>query len=204
MPAQRFLCRPDTAWIGRGTAFSTPKAKRRCTLLVVWYAEQEEPSSSPTCRRRTPDPAGTPCASGSNWASRYQEPGLEVGQDPSDPARISRHWLVLSVATLLALAYLDRSGTPPQAPAPIHRNPWRRTFSVRHGIDWLRAAPPRSALEPRLAAVNPGQNPSPTWRLLAMSHRKNPPCQPPPPEHRMYSFGFTPKSRNWGTFNSVS
>ena len=42
LPAQRFVSRPDTAWIGRG-AFSTPKAQRRCTLLVVWYSEQEEP-----------------------------------------------------------------------------------------------------------------------------------------------------------------
>ena len=43
LPAQHFVSRPDTAWIGRGTAFSTPTAKRRCTLLVVWYVEQEEP-----------------------------------------------------------------------------------------------------------------------------------------------------------------
>ena len=43
LPAQRFVSRPDTAWIGRGAAFSTPKAQRRCTLLVVWYSEQEEP-----------------------------------------------------------------------------------------------------------------------------------------------------------------
>ena len=43
LPAQHFVSRPDTAWIGRGTAFSAPKSKRRCTLLVVWYAEQEEP-----------------------------------------------------------------------------------------------------------------------------------------------------------------
>ena len=43
LPAQRFVSRPDTAWIGCGTAFSTPQAKRRCTLLVVWYSEQEEP-----------------------------------------------------------------------------------------------------------------------------------------------------------------
>ena len=35
LPAQRFVSRPDTAWIGRGTAFSAPGAKRRCTLLVV-------------------------------------------------------------------------------------------------------------------------------------------------------------------------
>ncbi|MCY4559744.1 MAG: hypothetical protein OXF79_25955 [Chloroflexi bacterium] len=43
MPARAFVSVPDTAWIGRGTAFSTAKAKRRCTLLAVWYAEQEEP-----------------------------------------------------------------------------------------------------------------------------------------------------------------
>ena len=43
LPAQHFVSRPDTAWIGRGTAFSTPNAKRRCTLLAVWYVEQEEP-----------------------------------------------------------------------------------------------------------------------------------------------------------------
>ena len=43
LPAQHFASRPDTAWIGRGTAFSSPTAKRRCTLLVVWYVEQDEP-----------------------------------------------------------------------------------------------------------------------------------------------------------------
>ena len=106
-----------------------------------------------------------PCASGSNWASK-----LALGPDRgaikslgwkwdktrrTDPARISRHWLVLSVATLLALAYGTRVEdahdrriapgnlrTPPKAPALIHRNPWRRTGRtvsvIRHGIDWLR------------------------------------------------------------------
>ncbi len=81
----------------------------------------------------------------------------------TDPARVSRHWLVLSVATLLTLAYGTRVEdandrrispsnlrTPPKAGpvldtgalAPTRRNPWRRprrTVSViRHGIDWLR------------------------------------------------------------------
>ena len=78
----------------------------------------------------------------------------------TDPARVSRHWLVLSVATLLTLAYgtrvedaNDRRVAPgnlrrppkalaPKALAPTHLNPWRRpgrTVSViRHGIDWLR------------------------------------------------------------------
>ena len=43
LPALRFVSRPDTAWIGQGTAFGPPTAQHRCTLLVIWYAEQEEP-----------------------------------------------------------------------------------------------------------------------------------------------------------------
>ena len=43
LPARTFVSRPDTGWIGRGTAFSDATVKRRCTLIVVWYAEQEEP-----------------------------------------------------------------------------------------------------------------------------------------------------------------
>ena len=73
----------------------------------------------------------------------------------TDPARISRHWLVLWVATLLALAYGTRVEdaqdrriapgnlrTPPKTLASNHRDPRSRparTVSViRHGIDWLR------------------------------------------------------------------
>ena len=73
----------------------------------------------------------------------------------TDPARVSRHWLVLSVATLLALAYGTRVEdahdrkiapgnlrTPPKSLASNHRDPRTRparTVSViRHGIDWLR------------------------------------------------------------------
>ena len=59
-----------------------------------------------------------PCASGSNWASK-PAPGHDRGAIKSlgwkwdktrrtDPARISRHWLVLAVATLLTLAYGTR------------------------------------------------------------------------------------------------
>ena len=39
LPAQAFVSRPDTAWVGSGTAFKGG-AKRRCTLLVVWHADQ--------------------------------------------------------------------------------------------------------------------------------------------------------------------
>ena len=86
LPARRFVSVPDTAWIGRGTAFGTPKAQRRCTLLVVWYAEQEEPWVILTDL--------PPQEVGPSWyALRFwielglqgpQEPGLEVGQDQKD------------------------------------------------------------------------------------------------------------------------
>ena len=99
----------------------------------------------------------------------------------TDPARVSRHWLVLSVATLLALAYGTRVEdahdrriapgslrAPPKALAPNHRDPRSRparTVSViRYGIDWLRRLLLKGRLWRRLAAARPGRNPSPTWR----------------------------------------
>ena len=81
----------------------------------------------------------------------------------TDPTRVSRHWLVLSVATLLALpngtrvcTVLDTGvedahdrriepgnlRTPPKALAAQHRNSWqepkRKVSVIRHGINWLR------------------------------------------------------------------
>ena len=43
LPARAFVPRPDTAWVGWGAAFGRGTAKPRCTLLAVWYTEQEEP-----------------------------------------------------------------------------------------------------------------------------------------------------------------
>ena len=158
LPAQRFVSRPDTAWIGRGTAFSTPKAQRRCTLLVVWYSEQEEPWIILT--DLAPDQVGPSWYALRFWIELGFKALKSLGWKwdktrRTDPTRVSRHWLVLSVATLLALAYGTRVEdaqerriapgnlrTPPKALAPNHRDPWSRparTVSViRHGIDWLR------------------------------------------------------------------
>ena len=93
LPAQRFVSRPDTAWVGQGTAFSTPKAKRRCTLLVVWYVEQEEPWIILT--DLPPKEVGVSWYALRFWIELgfkacprprpggHQEPGLAVGQDPA-------------------------------------------------------------------------------------------------------------------------
>ena len=166
LPAQHFVSRPDTARIGRGTAFSTPNAKRRCTLLAVWYVEQEEPWIIRT--DLPPEDAGPSWYALRFWIELGFKAVKSLGwkwdkTQRTDPARVSRHWLVLSVATLLALAYGTRVEdahdrriapgnlrTPPKAcpvldtgtPAPRRRDPWGRpvrTVSIiRHGIDWLR------------------------------------------------------------------
>ena len=142
----------------RGTAFSTPTAKRRCTLLAVWYVEQEEPWIILT--DLPPEDAGPSWYALRFWIELGFKAVKSLGWKwdktrRTDPARISRHWLVLSVATLLALAYGTRVEdahdrriapgnlrTPPRAPTPRRRDPWGRpvrTVSViRHGIDWLR------------------------------------------------------------------
>ncbi len=158
LPARAFVSVPDTAWIGRGTAFGTPSAQRRCTLLVVWYAGQEEPWIILT--DLVPDKAGPSWYALRFWIELGFKAIKSLGWKwdktrRTDPARISRHWLVLPVATLMALAYgtrvedaQDRSiapgnlRTPPKAVADTHRDsrsrPARTVSVIRHGIDWLR------------------------------------------------------------------
>ena len=158
LPARRFVSRPDTAWIGQGTAFVHPTAQRRCTLLVVWYLEQEEPWVLLT--DLPPQEVGVSWYALRFWIELGFKALKSLGWQwdktrRTDPARVSRHWLVLSVATLLALAYgtrvedaqvrkIDPSNlrTPPKALSPHHRSSWqkpkRRVSVIRHGIDWLR------------------------------------------------------------------
>ncbi len=158
LPAYAFLSRPDTAWIGQGTAFGTPKAKRRCTLLAVWYVEQEEPWIILT--DLPPEEVGVSWYALRFWIELGFKAVKSLGwkwdkTQRTDPARVSRHWLVLSVATLLALAYGTRVEDanerkiapgnlrkPPKALASNHRDPRSRPPRVvsvfRHGVNWLR------------------------------------------------------------------
>ena len=158
LPARAFVSVPDTAWVGSGTAFGPPAVQRRCTLLVVWYAGQEEPWIILT--DLAPDKVGLSWYALRFWIELGFKALKSLGWKwnktrRTDPTRISRHWLVLSVATLLTLAYGTRVEdandrgiapgnlrAPPKGVAPNHRDPWSRpprTVSViRQGIDWLR------------------------------------------------------------------
>ncbi|MDE2683019.1 MAG: transposase [Chloroflexota bacterium] len=158
LPARAFVSRPDTAWIGQGTAFSTPKAKRQCTLLVVWYVEQEEPWVILT--DLAPDKVGPSWYALRFWIELGFKALKSLGWKwdktrRTDPTRVSRHWLVLSVATLLVLAYGTRVEDaqergiapgnlrkPPKALAPNHRHsrsrPARTVSVFRKGVNCLR------------------------------------------------------------------
>ena len=158
LPARAFVPRPDTAWIESGTAFGGAAAKRRCTLLAVWYVEPEEPWIIPS--DLPPDEVGVSWYALRFWVELGFKAVKSLGWQwqktrRTDPARISRHWFVLSVATLLTLAYgtrvedaFDRRMTPgslrapPKALAPTHpssrEKPGRTVSVIRHGIAWLR------------------------------------------------------------------
>ena len=187
LPAQHFVSRPDTAWIGCGTAFSAPNAKRRCTLLAVWYVGQEEPWIILT--DLPPEDAGPSWYALRFWIELGFKAVKSLGWKwdktrRTDPARISRHWLVLSVATLLALAYGTRVEdahdrriapgnlrTPPKTPDPRRRDPWGRpvrTVSViRHGIDWLRRLLLRGRLWSRVWLLpEPWPEPKPNLEII--------------------------------------
>ena len=189
MPAQHFVSRPDTAWIGRGTAFSTPTAKRRCTLLAVWYVEQEEPWIILT--DLPPEDAGPSWYALRFWIELGFKAVKSLGWKwdqtrRTAPARVSRHWLVLSVATLLALAYGARVEdahdrriapgnlrTPPRALAPTHRcgppQPVRTVSVIRHGIARLRRLLHRGRLWNRVWLL-PEPWPDPKLNLEVTRH----------------------------------
>ena len=189
LPARHFLARPDTAWIGQGTAFLRPTAQRRCTLLVVWYAQQEEPWVILT--DLPPQEVGVSWYALRFWIELGFKAIKSLGWQwnktrRTDPARVSRHWLVLSVATLLALAYGTRVEdaherkidpgnlrTPPKALAPQHHTSWqkpkRKVSLIRHGIDWLRRLLLKGRLWKRVWLL-PEPWPEPKPNLVVFRH----------------------------------
>ncbi len=149
---------PGHAWVGGGTAFRAQSKRRRGTMIVIWDEGQDEPWVVLT--DLAPDEAG-PCW----YALRFW---IEVGFKAiksvgwqwqktrrTDPERVSRHWLVLSVATLWTLAYgtrvedADSLGVAPgrlrappktivSTPRAAASRPNRTVSVLRLGIIWLR------------------------------------------------------------------
>ncbi len=157
LPARYLVPGPGHAWVGGGTAFRATSIRRRGTMIVVWDKDQQEPWVVMT--DLPPAEAGVCWYALRFWIELGFKAIKSVGWQwqktrRTDPERVSRHWLVLSVSTLLALAYgtrvEDASGlgvnpsrlrAPPKFVSPTHRsatNRPRRIVSVlRQGIIWL-------------------------------------------------------------------
>jgi Transposase DDE domain len=120
------LVRPGEAWVGRGGLGRREGRRLTVTLVAAWATEQEEPWVVVTDL--------PPRRVGVGWyASRmWVELGFRALEGlgwqwqrsrRTDPARVARHWPVLAVASLAALAHGTRAGDaherglPPARPA---------------------------------------------------------------------------------------
>ena len=157
LPARSLVPGPGHAYIGAGTAFRNTSKRRRGTMIVVWDRGQDEPWVVMT--DLSPDETGVCWYALRFWIELGFRALKGVGWQWQrtrriDPTRVSRHWLVLSVATLWTLAYgtrvedandlgihPSRLRAPPKSIAPTHRSAVsipRRIVSVLHqGITCL-------------------------------------------------------------------
>lgn len=128
------------AWIGQGTAFSNKRAQRFGTLIVMWDVGQKEPWVLLTDVPIERDAVAW-------YGLRFW---IELGfralkgvglkwdrTQRTDPERVARHWLALSVATTWILAHGTRleeaeaaGCEPSRLRRSTQRTPRRRTTSV--------------------------------------------------------------------------
>ena len=153
LPARTLVPGPGHAYVGYGTAFRDTSKRRRGTMIVLWDTDRDEPCVVMTDLR--PAEAGVCWYALRFWIELGFKALKSVGWQWQktrriDPRRVSRHWLVLSVATLLALAYgtrvedaddMGRSPShlraPPKVLSPAASRPRRVTSVLSQGITWL-------------------------------------------------------------------
>jgi hypothetical protein len=182
---------PDHAYVWRGTAFRDRKKQLRGTMIVVWGRGQEEPwvvlTSLP------PEEEGVCWYALRFWIEVGFKALKSVGWQwqktrREDPGRVSRHWLVLSVATLWVLAYgtrvedasdlgipPGRLRTPPKSLPPNHRtnrSPRKRTVAVfQSGISCLTNLLRRGRLWRKVWLLpEPWPGPPPTMKIIYGHH----------------------------------
>ena len=184
LPARYLVPGPGHAWVGGGTAFRDRSKRRRGTMIVVWDIGQEAPWV--VMIDLAPAEAGVCWYMLRFWIELGFRMLKSVGWQwqntrRTDPQRVSRHWLAMSVATLWTLAYgtrvedandlgvePGRLRSPPKLLAPTHRSAPRRTVSVlRLGASWLRRLMYRGRLWRRVWLLpEPWPNPPPNMKLI--------------------------------------
>src|SRR3954454_1073218 len=169
------LVPPGEAWVGRGGLGWREHRRLTVTLVAVWTTEQEEPWVVVTVL--PPDRVGVGWYALRMWVELGFRALKGLGWQwqrsrRTDPARVARHWLVLAVASLTALAHGTRvedaheRGLPPARlrtlPPVRARTRPRRIGVARLGIRWLRHPLAHRLLRSRLwLAPEPWLQPPP-------------------------------------------
>lgn len=150
-PARQLVPGPGYAWVGRGAAFK-PAKRVAGTLVVVWANGQDEPWIILTTL--------PPVEIGVTWYGlrMWIEAGFRVLKRlgwnwqhtrRTDPDRVARHWLVLAVATLWAIAYgtrVDDALQTGQVPGRLRQPPPTAPATTRQhslfclGLNWMQRA----------------------------------------------------------------
>ena len=111
-PARTLIPGPGHGWVGTGTAFRSKDVRRFGTLIVVWEREKSEPWIVLT--DLPPEEVDVSWYGLRMWIElgfrALKGVGWQWNQTRrTDPQRVARHWLVLSVATLWVMAYGTRA-----------------------------------------------------------------------------------------------
>jgi Transposase DDE domain len=121
VPMADLVPQPGRHWRGRGTAFSTAKARLRCTLLAVWGEGHDEPWLLLT---DLAPPRGEASWYGwRGWVEQFFKDGKRGGWQwqrtrMTDPGRAERLWLAIAVATVWLMRVGSEDEGRPGGPLP--------------------------------------------------------------------------------------
>lgn len=179
-PTRHLVQGPGHAWIGRGVAFKDRALHVKGTLIVVWADGEDDPWVILT--DLAPDKVGISWYGLRIWIELGFRALKGLGWQwqktrRTNPARASRHWLVLAVATLWVLSVGTRAedaevrGIPPAhlrtpPPLPPTNPPPRRVSVFSRGMSSLRRQFYRGRIWRRLWLLPaPWPTPPPTLRI---------------------------------------
>lgn len=122
VPLSSLVPSPGGRWRSRGTAFRTPAAQLRCTLLAFWGEGHAEPWLLLT--DLTPQLSDASWYGLRGWIEQFFKDGKRGGWQwqhtrMTDPKRAERLWLAIAVATLWLVRVGGENETRADGPLPV-------------------------------------------------------------------------------------
>lgn len=162
--ARQLAPTPGTAWVGRAQVYKGPQTRVVGTVIVVWDTDQRDVWVLLT--DLPPDRVGVVWYALRMWIELGFRALKSLGWQwqrsrRTHPARVARHWLVLAVATLWAVA----AGSDAEAAKPLATPTGRRYSLIARGRACLRRWLVAGALPTQLC-FRPEPWPDPRPHLL--------------------------------------